>query len=126
MATMTGAMRAELQASLRTVVAALDAKKAYEIAAFDVSEQTSLADAFVLCSVGSNPQAQAVADEVERRLKEDGERPLSIEGYAQGGWVLLDYGDFVVHVFLEERREYYALERLWGDATEILADLRSD
>ena len=126
MATMTGAMKSDLVASLRRAVAALDAKKAYEVAAFDVSQQTSLADAFILCSVGSNRQAQAVADEVERTLKEEGVRPLSIEGYAQGGWVLLDYGDFVVHVFLEERREYYALERLWGDATEILAELRPD
>jgi ribosome-associated protein len=125
MAMMTGAMTPELLESLRAAVEALEAKQAFEIAAFDVSEQTSLTDAFVLCSVGSSRQAQAVADEIERSLKERGVRPLSIEGYAQGGWVLLDYGDFVVHVFLEERREYYALERLWGDATEILETLRS-
>lgn len=118
-------MKDELIAALRTTLAALEAKKAYEVAVFDVSGQTSLADAFVLCSVGSGRQAQAVADEVERRLKEVEVRPLSVEGYNQGGWVLLDYGDFVVHVFLEERREYYALERLWGDATEILSALRS-
>jgi len=125
MAVMAGAMTPELVASLRTALAALEAKKAFEIVAFDVSGQTSLADAFMLCSVGSNRQAQAVADEVERGLREAGVRPLSVEGYAQGGWVLLDYGDFVVHVFLEERREYYALERLWGDAPEVVETLRT-
>jgi ribosome-associated protein len=109
---------------LRTLAAALDAKKGYQVLALDVSERTSIADAFVICSAGSTRQAQALADEVERVLREQGARPLAVEGYAQGSWVLMDYGDFVLHVFLEERRAYYALERLWGDAPDITALVR--
>ena len=118
-------MRPDVLQVLRLAAAALAAKKAYSVLALDVTAQTSIADAFVLCSVGSSRQAQAVADEVERALKERGERPLSIEGYAQGSWVLMDYGDFVLHVFLEERREYYGLERLWGDAPNITATVQA-
>ncbi len=116
-------MREELLARLRMVIAAAAAKKAFQVLALHVGERTSIADVFVICSVGSTRQAQAVADEVERQLSAAGERPLSVEGYAQGGWVLMDYGDVVLHVFLEERREFYALERLWGDAPDITARL---
>jgi ribosome-associated protein len=119
-------VRPDVLRLLRLAAAALAAKKAYAVLALDVTAQTSIADAFVLCSVGSSRQAQAVTDEVERVLKEGGERPLSIEGYAQGTWVLMDYGDFVLHVFLEERREYYGLERLWGDAQDITAAVQAD
>ena len=112
-------MDADLIARLRRAVAALEAKKAFHILALDVSAQTSIADAFVFCSVGSQRQAQAVSDEVLRALRTEGARPLSVEGYSQGTWVLLDYGDFVLHVFDEERREYYSLDRLWGDAPAI-------
>jgi ribosome-associated protein len=116
-------MDADLIARLRSAVAALEAKKAFQILALDVSDKTSIADVFVFCSVGSQRQAQAVSDEVVRALREVGARPLSVEGHQQGSWVLLDYGDFVLHVFDEERREYYALDRLWGDAPAITASL---
>jgi len=112
-------MDADLVPRLRAAVRALEEKKAYHLLALDVSERTSIADVFLICSVGSARQAQAVADEVDRALVASGTRPLAVEGYAQGGWVLMDFGDFVLHVFLEERREYYALERLWGDAPEV-------
>jgi ribosome-associated protein len=117
-------VKAEVLERLRLATDALAEKKAFALIVLDVTAQTSIADAFVLCSVGSSRQAQAVADEVERRLKAEGERPLSVEGYAQGGWVLMDYGDIVLHVFLEERREYYGLERLWGDAPDITANVQ--
>jgi ribosome-associated protein len=117
-------MESELLARLRLAFAALDGKKAYHLLALDVSERTSIAEAFVICSVGSQRQAQAVADEVDRLMAAAGACTLSVEGYAQGGWVLMDYGDFVLHIFLEERREYFALERLWGDAPEVTALLR--
>ena len=110
---------------LRVAVGALEAKKAYRVLALDVSKHTSIADAFVLCSVGSSRQAQAAADEVDRALVAHGARALSVEGYAEGGWILMDYGDFVLHIFIEERREHFALERLWGDAPEITATLVS-
>jgi ribosome-associated protein len=103
----------------------MEEKKAYQLLALDVSERTSIADAFVICSVGSQRHAQAVADEVDRTLMAHGVRALSVEGYPQGTWILMDYGDFILHVFQEERREFYGLERLWGDAPEITATLQS-
>ena len=118
-------MDPDVGARLRAAGVALEAKKAYHLLALDLSARTSITDAFVLCSVGSTRQAQAVADEVDRRLTADGARALSVEGYAQGNWILMDYGDFVLHIFLEERREFYALERLWGDAPDITLLLRA-
>ena len=118
-------MESELQAQLRLAFTALDSKKAYHMLALDVSERTSIAETFVICSVGSQRQAQAVADEVDKTLGAAGARALSVEGYAQGTWILMDYGDFVLHIFQEERREYYALERLWGDAPEVTELLRT-
>jgi ribosome-associated protein len=117
-------MESDVLARLRLVASALEEKKAYHVLALDVSERTSIAEAFVICSAGSQRQAQAVADEVDRALMANGVRALAVEGYAQGGWILLDYGDFIVHIFLEERREFFALERLWGDAPEIAGLVR--
>lgn len=116
-------MEPDVMTQLRPAVAALEDKKAFHLVALDVSRQTSIADAFVICSVGSQRHAQAVADEVAQALRERGTRPLAVEGYPQGSWILMDYGDFIVHVMQEERREYYALERLWGDAPDITAEL---
>jgi ribosome-associated protein len=118
-------MDADLKALLRAAGAALENKKAFELLALDVSTRTSIADVFVICSVGSTRQAQAVADEVDRALATLGRKALSVEGYQQGTWVLLDYGEVVLHVFLEERREHYALERLWGDAPAVTHLLRA-
>ncbi|BCW92507.1 MAG: ribosome silencing factor [Acidobacteriota bacterium] len=117
-------MDAEIFSRLQKVVAAMEAKKAYHLLALDVSGKTSIADAFVLCSVASSRQAQAVADEVDRVLAQAGVHALSVEGYLHGTWILMDYGDFVLHIFQEDRREYYGLERLWGDAPDITAALR--
>lgn len=108
---------------VRTVTTVLENKKAFAVVALDVSTRTSIADAFILCSVGSLRQAQAVADEVDRALTARGRRALSVEGYHGSGWLLMDYGDFVLHVFLEEQRETYALDQLWGDAPDITAQL---
>ncbi len=119
-------MDSEVLESLRTATAALEDKKAFHLVAYDVSSRSSIADAFLLCSVGSVRQARAVADEVDRALVSGGLRALAVEGYSQGGWILMDYGYFLLHIFIEEKREYYALERLWGDAPEITAELRPD
>lgn len=113
-------------AMVKLATSALLAKKAFHLLALDVSTRSSIADVFLICSVGSTRQAQAVADEVGRVLAKRGSKALSVEGYQQGGWVLMDYGDFVLHIFLEERREHYALERLWGDAPEITAAVRPE
>jgi ribosome-associated protein len=117
-------MDSEVLTRLRPVVRAMEDKKAYQLLALDVSARTSIADAFVICSVGSQRQAQAVADEVDRALAALGVRALSVEGYLQGTWILMDYGDFILHVFQEERRDFYGLERLWGDAPEITSKLQ--
>jgi ribosome-associated protein len=80
---------------------------------------TSFADYFVICSGSNQRQIQAISDEVERTLKASGERPNSVEGYANAEWVLMDYGDLVVHVFTDGARSYYDLDRLWRDAPEL-------
>lgn len=118
-------MESDLLARLRLAAAAIEDKKAYHLLALDVSERTSIAEVFVICSVGSERQARAVADGVDRALASRGVRALAVEGYAQGGWILMDFWDFVVHIFLEERREHYGLERLWGDAPDVTALVRT-
>ncbi len=119
-------MDREVMARLRHAVAAAEDKKAYHLLALDISARTSIADAFVICSAGSSRQSQAIADAVQRDLRDLGARPLAVEGHGQGSWILMDYGDFVLHVFLEETRSFYGLERLWGDAPDITAELRAD
>ena len=100
-------------------VRAADAKQAKDIRVLDLREIASFSDCFVICS-GSNPrQIQTIADEVEQRLKKLGERAHSIEGYENAEWVLMDYGDYLVHVFSEKARLYYDLERLWRDAKTV-------
>ena len=100
-------------------VRAADAKQAKDIRVLDLREIASFSDYFVICS-GSNPrQIQTIADEVEQRLKKLGERAHSIEGYENAEWVLMDYGDYLVHVFSEKARLYYDLERLWRDAKPV-------
>lgn len=118
-------MDAKVLEHMRVVTAALEGKKAFQVLALDVSTRTSIAEAFVFCSVGSSRQARAVADEVDRAMVLRGMRTLSVEGYDDSGWLLMDYGDFVLHIFLEERRDHFALDRLWGDAPDITTELRS-
>ena len=78
-----------------------------------------VADYFVICTSGSRPQSRAIADEIELELKEEGFPHLGTEGREEASWVLLDYGGVVVHIFLEETRDYYQLEMLWGDAPKL-------
>jgi ribosome-associated protein len=93
-----------------------ESKKASNIRVLDLREVTSFTDYFVICSVGNSRQGQAVCDEIETGLRQMGERPVSIEGYDPAEWVLMDYGDLVVHIFSEPARSYYDLERLWRHA----------
>lgn len=94
-------------------------KLAQQVIAFDVSDQLAITDAFVLASASNDRQVNAIVDEVEERLREAGARPIRREGQREGRWVLLDYGDIVVHVQHEEERQFYALERLWRDCPVI-------
>jgi ribosome-associated protein len=108
-------------------IAACQDKKAEEITILELEKSSgAFTDYFVVCS-GTNPrQIQAIADEVELRLKKTGLYPAHVEGYRQAEWVLLDYVDFVVHVFVEKARRYYELERLWKSAKRLApADLKT-
>jgi ribosome-associated protein len=108
--------------ALDLVVAAARAasdKLASQIIAFDVSEQLAITDAFVLASAGNERQVGAIVDAVEEKLRSLGAKPIRREGERDGRWVLIDYGDIVVHVQHEEERQFYALERLWRDCPTI-------
>ena len=100
---------------------ALD-RKALDLVVLDVQALSSVTDFFLVCSGRSTTHVATIADAIRDELKADGVRPLHVEGVAESGWVLLDYGDVLMHVFLEETRVYYALERLWGDAPSIPVD----
>jgi ribosome-associated protein len=101
--------------------AALD-KKAYDLDVLAVGKLTSIADYFILTSAGNERQAQAIADYVLDKLRDIGVKPLLVEGTLPGRWVLLDFGDFIVHIFTDEARRFYGLERLWGDAPNVTAE----
>jgi ribosome-associated protein len=91
-------------------------KQALNVTVLDLQGLSGIADFFLICSARSTPQADAIADAIRGALRGQGVRPRHGEGSAESGWLLLDYGDVVVHVFLEETRGFYQLERLWGDA----------
>ncbi len=112
-------MDPDLKRHLDRIAEAVLDKKGFDLVGLDVTSLTSLADAFVICSGASERQVGTITDAVIRSLKEAGRRPLHVEGERQAQWVLIDYGDFVVHVFTEERRAFYALEKLWSDAERI-------
>lgn len=109
----------------QAAVEAVQSKKAEDISVLDLKDIASFTDTFVICS-GLNPrQNQAISDEVERQLKQDGVRPSSIEGYQQAEWILMDYGDFIVHIFSQRARNYYELERLWKTARRVQVEEQS-
>ena len=110
---------------VKLAVAAAEDKKAIEVVVLKLVELTAFADFFVICSGGSTRQVQAIVDEVEASLKRHDHRPLNIEGYNNAEWVLMDYGSVVVHVFSQDSRRFYDLERLWRDAERVdAADLK--
>ncbi len=94
-------------------------KLATNLLAFDVSEQLAITDAFLLASGSNDRQVKAIVDEIEDKLREIGAKPIRREGERDGRWVLIDYGEIVVHVQHEEERQFYALERLWRDCPRI-------
>ena len=110
---------------VREAVAAADDRKAADLKVLHLQKISDFTDYFVICGGTSERQVQAIADAVQERLREHRVRPLHVEGYNRAQWVLLDYGDLVVHVFQEEPRRHYALERLWGDAPDVTAELRA-
>lgn len=108
--------------AIAAAVSAIDAAedvKASNPRMFDVADVLALVDVFVMVTAGSDRQLRAVADRIEQRLREQDRKPLHREGSADAGWLLLDFGDVVCHLFSEEQREFYSLERLWADVAEL-------
>lgn len=98
------------------IAKAADDKKARDIVLMNMIELTPTTDYFMVCSANSTTQVRAIADNIEEQLREAGKEFLHREGYREAEWVLLDYGDCVAHIFLQDSREFYSLESLWGDA----------
>lgn len=120
-------MKNSIEARVRLAAAAALDKKATNLDVLAVGELTSIADYFVLCSAGNERQAQAIADNVVDSLKQEmGVKVLLVEGATPGRWVLLDFGDFIVHIFTEDVRRFYGLERLWGDAPNVTAEFTGE
>lgn len=94
-------------------------KKAENMKILDLKEISSFTDYFVVCSGHSDRQVQAIADSIVIQLKEDGFMPISVEGYREGRWVVVDFGDVVIHVFMDALRDYYDIEQLWHDARKV-------
>jgi ribosome-associated protein len=94
-------------------------KKGYDVRIIDLRSLTTFADFFVICSADSDTQVKAIADEIDKSLRDEGIKCWHKEGYIALSWVLLDYVDVVVHVFKKDAREYYNIEKLWGDAPSV-------
>ena len=111
---------ADLDEEVKLAIQSASDKKASNLVALDLREVTSFAEFFVIASGTNQRQVQAISDEINEKLKEKlKRRPLRIEGYASGEWILLDYGDFIIHIFEQKAREFYDLERLWRDAKKV-------
>ena len=112
---------ADLDEEVKLAIRSASDKKAFDIKALDLREVTSFAEFFVIASGSNQRQVQAICDEINEKLKEQlNARPLRIEGYTAAEWILLDYGDFIVHIFEQKAREFYDLERLWRDAKKVV------
>jgi ribosome-associated protein len=110
---------ADYSHQVQAAVRAASAKKAEKIMVLDLRHTSAFTDVFVVCTGQNARQVKAIVDSVEEALKALGQRAVAVEGYRTSEWVLVDYFDFVVHVFTPETREFYALERLWGSAIRV-------
>ncbi len=104
----------------------LSSKKAKELAVIGIENLTLIADYFVICTGTSTTQVKALAGIVEEKMSEAGDPPLRVEGFKTAGWILCDFGNVVVHIFTDEMREFYGLERLWSDGEKIELDFDED
>lgn len=109
----------KVEALIKNILEACDDKKAYSFNVIDISKISSIADYFIICSVNNERQAEAVADEIVGKLSKIGIAAYHKEGYDTKRWILLDYGDVIVHVFHRDERKVYNLEQLWSDGKDI-------
>lgn len=116
---MTDADSISLKPAIKPFVTAVLGRKAQQVVILDVRKLTSFADAFIICSGKSNRQVTAIADFVQRDLKKKGKKPKNVEGKKEGHWVLMDYGDVIIHIFYESLRNFYDLEGLYVDARRL-------
>ena len=120
-------MNDSIESRVRVAVHAALEKKAFDVDVLQVGQLTSIADYFILASATNERQAAAISDSIVEQLREKlGVRPLLVEGTTPGRWILLDYGDFIAHIFIEDVRRFYGLERLWGDAPNVTAELTGE
>ena len=110
----------EINELVQLAVQAAEDKKAIDPITLDISGVSLVADYFIICSGRTDIQVRAIAKEVEERLAMEGLAPQRVEGKTEGVWILLDFADFIVHIFRQQEREYYNLERLWADAEQVL------
>ncbi len=115
-------MNASMKETVNQICTWMDDKKAQDIVAIDVADRTIIADCFVIGSGRSDQQVRSIADEVEDKMAEKGDLPLlRKEGNREGRWIVLDYGDILIHVFHQDERKYYNMERLWADENNVIA-----
>jgi len=112
-------MALTLEEKTHLCATAADNKKAADIVVLDIQPLSSIADHFLICSGTSDRQVKAIADAIEEELTKQGEKPRAIEGYQEATWILIDCIDLVIHVFDEDTRRFYDLERLWGRAARV-------
>ena len=117
----------EIESRVKIGVAAALDKKAFDLTVLSVGELTSIADYFILATASNERQSVAIADNIQEELRAKAKsKPLLVEGTAPGRWILLDYGDFIFHIFTEDCRRFYGLERLWGDAPNMTAEFTGE
>jgi len=112
----------EIKDKLPIIVKACEETKALDIKVLDIKKLTSIADYFIIASGSSTAQVKAIVDKIDEAMYKNGSHVSRKEGYLAGKWVLLDYGDIIVHVFHGESRKFYDIERLWADGKEIMID----
>jgi len=113
------AQRLETEDAVAIAAQAAADKKATDLVMLDLRKAASFTEYFLICTGASTRQVQAISDAIEESLRKSGKRPLHIEGYSSAEWILLDYGDFIAHVFSPASRRFYDLERLWRDAPRV-------
>lgn len=118
----SGVTKPDIDQQVRQAVNAMLGRKATDLKILRISDVTPIADYFLICSGTNQRQVQAIVDAINEALRPHKIRPLGVEGYRLAEWVLMDYGDFVVHIFDDERRAFYGLDGLWADTADVTRD----